>query len=53
MVGWAVGLTLSLVVIHAVFFGEDRYHLVLSPLLAVLAAGWGVAPEVPAAAAVA
>lgn len=24
---------------HAVFFGEDRYHLVISPLLCVLAAG--------------
>ena len=29
--------TLGLVVVHAVFFGEDRYHLVLEPLLAVLA----------------
>jgi 4-amino-4-deoxy-L-arabinose transferase-like glycosyltransferase len=24
---------------HAVFFGEDRYHLVISPLLCILAAG--------------
>lgn len=26
-------------VTHAVFFGEDRYHLVISPVLCVLAAG--------------
>jgi hypothetical protein len=24
---------------HAVFFGEDRYHLVISPVLCILAAG--------------
>ena len=24
---------------HAVFFGEDRYHLVVTPVLAILAAG--------------
>lgn len=35
---WAVGLTLAT---HAVFIGADRYHLVLVPTLAPLAArGW-------------
>ena len=29
----------SVVVTHAVFFGEDRYHMVLTPVLALLAAG--------------
>ena len=28
----------SVVVTHAVFFGEDRYHMVLTPVLAILAA---------------
>lgn len=28
----------TLVVVHAVFFGEDRYHLVVTPLLCLLAA---------------
>ncbi|HVY45158.1 MAG TPA: hypothetical protein VHB21_04725, partial [Minicystis sp.] len=32
---WAVA---SLVIIHVVFFGEDRYHVVATPLLALLAA---------------
>ncbi len=30
----------SLVVIHAVFFGEDRYHLVATPFLCLMAAMW-------------
>jgi hypothetical protein len=25
--------------VHAVFFGEDRYHLVVTPFLCILAAG--------------
>jgi hypothetical protein len=28
----------SVIVTHAVFFGEDRYHLVATPFLALLAA---------------
>lgn len=32
-------LVFSTSLIHAVFFGEDRYHLVVSPILCVLAAG--------------
>ncbi len=32
----------SLLLIHAVFFGEDRYHIVVTPLLCMLAAcAWG------------
>ncbi len=35
-----VALTLgALIVIHAVFFGEDRYQIVVTPALALLAAG--------------
>src|SRR5690606_19444830 len=34
---YAVLLLTSLT--HAVFFGEDRYHLVVSPVLCILAAG--------------
>jgi hypothetical protein len=40
---WALRLAVSLlattVVMHAVFFGEDRYHVVVTPVLAMLAAG--------------
>ena len=35
----AIVLFASTVVTHAVFFGEDRYHVVLTPVLCVLAAG--------------
>jgi 4-amino-4-deoxy-L-arabinose transferase-like glycosyltransferase len=34
-VAWAV---LSVVAVHAVFFGEDRYHLVITPLLCIATA---------------
>jgi hypothetical protein len=34
-----VALLATTVVTHAVFFGEDRYHLVVTPVLALLAAG--------------
>jgi 4-amino-4-deoxy-L-arabinose transferase-like glycosyltransferase len=33
------GLLLITTLTHAIFFGEDRYHLVISPVLCVLAAG--------------
>ncbi|MEM9696954.1 MAG: glycosyltransferase family 39 protein [Myxococcota bacterium] len=46
-VRWGVIVTGSLVVIHAVFFGEDRYHLIATPFWALMAASWG-APSVPA-----
>lgn len=37
---WAVaGVVLTTLLTHAVFFGEDRYHLVASPAFALLAAG--------------
>jgi 4-amino-4-deoxy-L-arabinose transferase-like glycosyltransferase len=40
---WALKLPIALlgttVVTHAVFFGEDRYHLVVTPVLCLLAAG--------------
>jgi hypothetical protein len=34
-----VALLATTVVTHAVFFGEDRYHVVVTPVLALLAAG--------------
>ncbi len=34
-----VALLGTLIVTHAVFFGEDRYHVVVTPVLAMLAAG--------------
>ena len=34
-----VALLATLLVTHAVFFGEDRYHVVVTPVLAMLAAG--------------
>ncbi len=34
-----VALALTTLVTHAVFFGEDRYHLVATPAFAILAAG--------------
>ncbi len=34
-----VALVLTTLVTHAVFFGEDRYHLVATPAFAILAAG--------------
>jgi hypothetical protein len=40
---WALRLPVALlgstVLVHAVFFGEDRYHVVITPVLALLAAG--------------
>jgi hypothetical protein len=39
---WALSLSWGLVgtvlVTHAIFFGEDRYHMVISPVLCILAA---------------
>ena len=29
----------SIVVTHGIFFGEDRYHVVMTPVLCLLAAG--------------
>ena len=34
-----VALLATTLVTHAVFFGEDRYHLVVTPVLCILAAG--------------
>jgi 4-amino-4-deoxy-L-arabinose transferase-like glycosyltransferase len=41
---FGAGVVASLVAVHALFFGEDRYHLVATPFLCVLAARLG-APE--------
>jgi Dolichyl-phosphate-mannose-protein mannosyltransferase len=38
VVSWAILSVLTTVVTHAVFFGEDRYHVVITPMLCVLAA---------------
>jgi 4-amino-4-deoxy-L-arabinose transferase-like glycosyltransferase len=35
----AVALLATTIGTHAVFFGEDRYHVVVTPVLAILAAG--------------
>lgn len=37
--GYLYGLVLTTTLTHAVFFGDDRYHLVISPGLCILAAG--------------
>jgi hypothetical protein len=34
-----VALLATTIVVHAVFFGEDRYHVVVTPVLCILAAG--------------
>lgn len=39
VVSWLWGLVLVTSLTHAIFFGEDRYHLIVSPVLCVLAAG--------------
>jgi hypothetical protein len=36
---------LTVIVTHAVFFGEDRYHVVVTPVLAMLAAAAARPPE--------
>lgn len=38
VVGYLAFAILSVVVTHAVFFGEDRYHMVITPALCLLAA---------------
>jgi hypothetical protein len=38
VVCWAVLSVLTTLATHAVFFGEDRYHVVITPMLCVLAA---------------
>lgn len=37
----AAAIVLTTLATHAVFFGEDRYHLVATPAFAILAAGLG------------
>ncbi len=36
---YLMGTLAMTTLVHAVFFGEDRYHLVITPLLCILAAG--------------
>jgi len=38
VVGYLVFAVASVAITHAIFFGEDRYHLVITPALCVLAA---------------
>ena len=38
VLGYLAFAVASVVATHAVFFGEDRYHMVLTPALAILAA---------------
>jgi hypothetical protein len=44
----AASLLLTTLATHAVFFGEDRYHIVVTPVLALLAAS-ALRPTAPAA----
>jgi hypothetical protein len=46
-VGLSWGLVGSVLVTHAIFFGEDRYHMVLSPVLCILAASIFPSPQRP------
>lgn len=45
--GLALGASLlaTTIVTHAVFFGEDRYHVIVTPVLALFAARALCAPE--------
>jgi hypothetical protein len=43
-----VALLATTIVTHAVFFGEDRYHVVVAPVLCMLAAAALRRPEEPA-----
>ena len=36
---YLIGLVAATALTHAVFFGDDRYHLVVTPVLCILAAG--------------
>ena len=38
IVGYLAFMVATVVVTHAVFFGEDRYHMVSTPALCILAA---------------
>jgi hypothetical protein len=38
VISWAILSVLATLVTHAVFFGEDRYHVVVTPMFCVLAA---------------
>ncbi|MGA2447978.1 MAG: glycosyltransferase family 39 protein [Polyangiaceae bacterium] len=43
--GLAVFFLATVIVTHAVFFGEDRYHVVVTPVLAMLAAAAARPPQ--------
>lgn len=50
---YLLGMFASVLLTHSVFFGEDRYHLVVTPVLCILAAGalrWPSAPSKEASA---
>ncbi len=50
--GWyLLGLVLATALTHVLFFGEDRYHLVIAPIFCLLAAGALRSPEYLSAAA--
>jgi hypothetical protein len=46
--GMCVGLLATTALAHAVFFGEDRYHVVVTPALCILAAAALRGPRSPA-----
>jgi hypothetical protein len=39
VVRWALACVAATLATHAVFFGEDRYHIVVTPMLCILAVG--------------
>lgn len=49
--GYAVGSLFAVIVTHSLFFGEDRYHLVVTPILCMLAAA-ALRPLAPPAASI-
>ncbi|MCC6215677.1 MAG: glycosyltransferase family 39 protein [Polyangiaceae bacterium] len=44
VLAWALGLLAITSATHVVFFGDDRYHLIVTPALALLAAAAGRRP---------
>jgi hypothetical protein len=49
VIGYLAFVVASVAATHAVFFGEDRYHLVATPALCILAAAALRRPEALAA----
>jgi hypothetical protein len=48
VIGYLAFVVASVAATHAVFFGEDRYHMVATPALCILAAAALRRPDAPA-----